>query len=91
MRLTLALLFGPIAICLGACSQGQDNLFLSSREQRIYANGLSIDVTNVENEAAARPFAKQYCNGLGKTAHFQKMELVGYHHVATMSATFVCD
>ena len=90
MRLSLAFLIGLMAISLSACSQGQANLFLSSNEQRIYEDGRSVNITNVESEAEARPFAQQYCNGRGKTARFKRMELRSYHHLATMSASFSC-
>jgi hypothetical protein len=90
MRLTRAFLIGLIAVCLSACSPGQKDLFRSSNEQRIYQDGPLVKVTNVEDEAAARPLAEQYCNGLGRAAHFERMELLSYHHVATKSAAFSC-
>ena len=90
MRSTLALLIGLMDLWLSACSQGQANLYRSSNEQRIYEDGQSVDIANVESEAEARPFAEQYCNDRGKTAHFQRMELLSYHHFPTMSASFNC-
>jgi hypothetical protein len=91
MRLTVSFLVGLMAICLGACTQGQANLFRSSNERRIYDDGLSVNITNVESEAEAQPFAKKYCNSFGKKADFQRMELLSYHHVATASASFNCE
>jgi hypothetical protein len=90
MRLILTLLMELMAFWLSACSQGQPDLYRSSREKRIYNDGRSVNITNVESEAEARPFAEQYCNDQGETAHFERMELLTYHHVATMSAAFGC-
>ena len=90
MRSTLTLLMGLMAFWLSACSQGGPNLYRSSNEQRIYEEGRSANITNVESEAEARPFAEQYCGSQNKMAHFHKMELLTYHHIATMSAAFYC-
>jgi hypothetical protein len=90
MRSTLTLLMGLVTFWLSACSPGQPDLYRSSNEQRIYDDGRSVNITNVESEAEARPFAEQYCGGQNKMAHFQRMELLTYHHIATMSAAFNC-
>ncbi len=90
MRWTLALLIGLVTLCLSACSQGPPNLYRSSHEQKIYPEGRSVDVTNVESEAEARPFAEQYCSGRDETAHFERMEMLSYHRIATMGASFSC-
>jgi hypothetical protein len=90
MRLTLALLLGLMTLWISACSPGQPNLYRSSNEKKIYYDGRSVDVTNVENEAEARPFAEQYCSSRGETAHFARMELISYHRIATLGASFSC-
>jgi len=90
MRSILTLLMGLMAFWLSACSTGQPDLYRSSNEQRIYEDGRSVNITNVESEAEARPFAEQYCGSQNKTAHFQQMELLSYHHIGTMSAVFDC-
>src|SRR6266851_8587823 len=90
MRLTKALLVGLMAFWLSACSRGEDGLFRSSNLQRIYGDGLSVNIANVENEAEGRPFAERYCKRLGKTAHFGRMELLSYHRETAMSALFNC-
>ena len=91
MRLTLVLLIGLMTLWLNGCSEGQPNLYRSSNEQRIYDDGRSVNITNVESEAEARPLAERYCNGQGKSAHFERMELLTYHHFGTMSASFNCS
>jgi hypothetical protein len=90
MRLTLSFVIGLWSIWLSACSRGQEGLFLSSDLHRTYGDGLSVNIANVENEVAGRPFAKRYCNRLGKTAHFERMELFSAHRVVAMSALFTC-
>jgi len=66
MRSTSTFLIVLATIGLNACTQEHANLFRSSSVSRIYDDGQSVDVTNVEGEAEAQPFAEQYCNGLGK-------------------------
>ena len=90
MRLTISFVVGLLAFSLSACSGGQEGLFLSSDLHRTYGDGLSVNIANVENEVEARPFAKRYCNRLGKTAHFERMELLSTHRAAAMSALFTC-
>jgi hypothetical protein len=91
MRSTSTILIVLTTIGLNACTQEHANLFRSSSAPRIYNDGQSVDVTNVEGEAEAQPFAKQYCNNFGKKAAFQKLELLSYHHVAIASASFKCE
>jgi hypothetical protein len=90
MRLAMAFLVGPMAFLLSACSRGEDGLFRSSNIRRTYGDGLSVNIANVENETAGRPFAERYCKRLGKTAHFERMELLSYRHDTAMSALFKC-
>ena len=90
MRLILALVIGLVALWLSACTQGQSNLYRSSNQQEIYHDGRSVDVPNVESEAEARSLAEQYCSGRGETAHFERIELLSYHRIATMGALFSC-
>jgi hypothetical protein len=90
MRLTTALLVGLMALWLGACSRGEEGLFLSSDLHRTYGDGLSVNIANVENETEGRPFAERYCKRLGKTAHFERMELLSNRHETAMSALFNC-
>jgi hypothetical protein len=91
MRSTSTFLIVLMTIGLNACTQEHANLFRSSNAPRIYDDGQSVDVTNVEGEAEAQPFAKQYCDDLGKKAAFQRFELLSYHHVAIASASFKCE
>jgi hypothetical protein len=90
MHLTTALLVGLTALWLGACSRGEEGLFLSSDLHRTYGDGLSVNIANVENETEGRPFAERYCKRLGKTAHFERMELLSNRHETAMSALFNC-
>jgi hypothetical protein len=89
-RLTMAFLVGLMAFWLSACSQGEEGLFRSSNLRRTYGDGLSVNIANVENEAEGRPFAERYCKRLGKTAHFERMELLSDRHETAMSALFNC-
>jgi hypothetical protein len=90
MRLAMAFLVGLMAFLLSACSRGEDGLFRSSDMRRTYGDGLSVNIANVENETEGRPFAERYCKRLGKTAHFERMELLSYRHDTAMSALFIC-
>jgi hypothetical protein len=86
----MAFLVGLMAFWLSACSQGEEGLFRSSSLDRTYGDGLSVNIANVENEAEGRPFAERYCKRLGKTAHFERTELLSYRHETAMSALFKC-
>jgi hypothetical protein len=90
MRLTTALLVGLTALQLGACSRGEEGLFLSSDLHQIYGDGVSVNIANVENEAEGRPFAERYCKHLGRTAHFERMEPLSDRREIAMSALFNC-
>ena len=90
MRLAMAFLVGLMAFWLSACSRGEDGLFRSSDMRRTYGDGLSVNIANVENETEGRPFAERYCKRLGKTAHFERTELLSYRHETAMSALFKC-
>jgi hypothetical protein len=85
-----AFLVGLMAFWLSACSRGEEGLFRSSNLQRTYGDGLSVNIANVENEVEGRPFAQRYCKHLGKTAHFERMELLSHHRETAMSALFNC-
>ena len=91
MRSTSIFLIVLTTIGVNACTQEHPNLFRSSRVPRIYNDEHSVDVTNVKGQAEAQPFAEQYCNGFGKKAAFQRLELLSYHHVAIASASFKCE
>jgi len=88
MRFMIATLVGLMALWLSACSQGEEGLFRSSNLRRTYGDGLSVNIANVENETEGRPFAERYCKRLGKTAHFERMELLSDHRETAMSAVF---
>jgi len=45
---------------------------------------------NVANETEALPFAEQYCQARDRIAHFNRMEILSYHRVASRSAVFDC-
>ena len=83
-------MIGLAACWLGACSPGEKNVYRSSNQQRTIGHGLSVGITNVANETEALPFADQYCNALGRMAHFDHMEIVSYRNVASTSALFDC-
>jgi hypothetical protein len=85
-----SLMIGLTAVWLGACSQGEANIYRSSNQQRIIGHGLSVRITNVATEAEALPFADEYCNARGATARFDRMEIVSYRNVASKSALFDC-
>jgi len=44
----------------------------------------------VENETEGRPYAERYCKRLGKTGHFERMELLSDHRETPKSAVFNC-
>jgi hypothetical protein len=90
MRLAMAFLVGLMAFWLSGCSRGEDGLFRSSDMRRTYGDGLSVNIASVENETENRPFAERYCKCLGKTAHFERTELLSYRHETAMSALFEC-
>jgi len=90
MRLTTGFLVGLLAFWLSACSRGEEGAFHSSSLKRTYGDGLSVNIANVKNETEGRPFAERYCKRLGKTAHFERMELLSYHRQTAMSALFNC-
>ena len=79
---------GLTALALSACSEGKPghNPLL----HRIYGDGLSVNIANVDNEAEGRPYAEQYCRRLGRTALFKQMQLLSYHRQTAMSALFDC-
>jgi hypothetical protein len=91
MRLAIAFLVGLMAFWLSACSRGEEGTFHSSSLQRTYGDGLSVNIANVKSETEGRPFAERYCLRLGKTAHFERMELLSYHRETSMSALFKCE
>jgi len=90
MRLAMAFLVGLMAFWLSACSRGEDGLFRSSDMRRTYGDGLSVNIANVENETEGRPYAERYCKRRGKTAHFERMELLTDRRETAMSALFSC-
>ena len=90
MRSKATFLVGLTAFCLGACTSGAANLYRSSNQPRTIEHGQSVTVMNVANETEALPFAEQYCSGRDETAHFERMEMLSYHRIATMGASFSC-
>jgi hypothetical protein len=90
MRLTTAFLVGLMALWLGACSRGEPGLYRSSHLHRTYGDGPSVNIANVENETEGRPYAERYCKRRGKTAHFERMELLSDRRETAMSALFSC-
>jgi hypothetical protein len=90
MRSIAPLMIGLTAVWFGACTPAEKNVFHSSNQERTIGHGLSVRITNVASEPEALPFAEQYCNALGKTAHFDRMENVSYHSVASRSALYDC-
>jgi hypothetical protein len=90
MRSIASLMIGLTAVCLGACTPGEGNVFRSSNQQRTIGQGLSVRITNVVTETEARPFAEEYCKARGRLAQFDRMEIVSYHHEASNSALFDC-
>jgi hypothetical protein len=84
-------MIGLTAVWLGACTPEEGNVFRSSNQQRTIGHGLSVRITDVAGEAEALPFADQYCRARGMLAHFDRMEMVSYHHVASKSALFDCE
>ena len=88
MRLAMAFVVGLAALVVSACSEGTPghNAFL----HRVYGEGLSVNIANVDNEAEGRPYAERYCKRLGRTALFKRMELLSSHCETAMSAMFDC-
>ena len=84
-------MIGLTAVSLAGCAPEEASVFHSSNQQRTIGHGLSVRITNVASEAEARPFADEYCRARGRTAHFDRMEMVSYHHVASRSALFDCE
>ena len=91
MRLIKPLMIGlTVSVWLGACTPGEPNVYRSSNQQRTVGHGLLVSITNVANEAEAQPFAEEYCKARGRMAHFDRMEMLIYHSVASQSALFDC-
>ena len=91
MRLIKPLMIGlTVSVWLGACAPGNPNVYRSSNQQRPIGDGLSVRITNVANEAEAQPFADEYCKARGRMAHFDRMEMLTHHSVASQSALFDC-
>ena len=90
MQPVRSFLIGLTAIWLGACTPGEENLYRSSNQERVIGHGLSVTITNVANEVEALPFAEHYCDARGRTVHFNRMEILSYHSVASKSALFDC-
>ena len=90
MRSIISLTIGLAAVCLGACTPADGNVYRSSNQQRIIGQGLSVRVTNVATEAEAQRFADEYCKVRGGLAHFDRMEMLTHHSVASQSALFDC-
>ena len=85
-----SLMIGLTAVGLGACTPAEKNVFRSSNQERTIGHGLSVRITNVASAPEALPFAEDYCNALGRTAHFDRMENVSYHSVTSKSARYDC-
>jgi hypothetical protein len=90
MRPIPSLMIGLTAVCLGACTPAAGNVYRSSNQERTIGQGLSVRITNVATEAEAQPFADEYCKARGRLAHFDRMEMLTYHSVASQSALFDC-
>ena len=91
MRLIKPLMFGlTVSVWLGACAPGNPNVYRSSNQERTIGDGLAVRITNVASEAEAQPFADEYCKARGRMAHFDRMEKLTYHSVASQSAFFDC-
>ena len=90
MRSIASLMIGLTTFCLWACTPAEGNVYRSSNQQRTIGQGLSVRITNVATEAEAQPFADEYCKARGKKAHFDRMEMVSYHHVELNTALFDC-
>jgi hypothetical protein len=90
MRSKATFLVGLTAFCLGACTSGEANLYRSSNQPRTIEHGQFVTVMNVANETEALPFAEQYCQARDRIAHFNRMEILSYHRVASRSAVFDC-
>lgn len=90
MRSIASLMIGLTAVCLGACTPAEGNVYRSSNQQRTIGQGLAVRITNMATDAEAQPFADEYCNARGRLAQFHRMEIVSYHHEASNSALFEC-
>jgi hypothetical protein len=91
MRLIKPLMIGlSVSVWLGACTPGEANVYRSSNQQRTIGHGLSVSITSAANEAEARSFADEYCKARGRMAHFDRMEMLTYHSVASQSALYDC-
>jgi hypothetical protein len=49
-----------------------------------------VRITNVATKTEALPFADEYCKARGRTAHFNRMEMVSRRNLASNSALFDC-
>ena len=68
----------------------EPNVYRSSNQLRTIGQRLSVRITNVATEVEALPLAIEYCKARGGMAHFNRMEMVSYHHVASNGALFDC-
>lgn len=76
-------------LLIGACS-GPEHVHHASHEHRVVAEGSSVTVTSVSDQAHALPIAEEYCRGLGKMAVFTKMSQHVYRRSRSTSAEFSC-
>ena len=90
MRPIASLMIGLTAAWLAACAPAEKNVFRSSNQERTIGDGLSVRITNVATDTEALPFADEYCKARGRTAHFDRMEMVSRHNVVSNSALFDC-
>jgi hypothetical protein len=80
------------AVLLSTCSQSGSNMYHGSNQQRAVPDGMAVTITNVGNEADARPLAEAYCAKYDRSAHFNRIELFHAYRtpIASNSASFNC-
>ncbi len=61
------------ALLLAGCGQSDANVYGSPMGQRVVGNELSVQVTNVWNQADAFPPADAHCHKFGRAARFVAM------------------
>lgn len=74
----------------GACSQSNASLFPGANQPRVVPDGASVTVVNIESEAAAVPWAEEYCRKLERIPGPGRTMLYRKQRKSWNSVTFDC-
>ena len=84
--------FGAAALALASCVQ-DTSPYHASNINRVVPNGNTVTITNIDNEAEARPLAEGYCLKFDKLARFESIGQFRAPHArfSSRSAVFICE